>query len=135
MSFLTLMLLVERVGLPEPHQTAEEQQRPEDLHKETHLEEEEFSSAPTLLPAHQADGRLLVTLLLGAPASIPSVSDAESSSSTATGGFGSRSSWLRGFTPGGGHGTVTKPAGKDGDLWSTRGTDRLVFAPNRSCDD
>lgn len=42
-SFLTLMLLVQWVGLPEPHQAAEEQQRPEDLHKETHLDKEEFS--------------------------------------------------------------------------------------------
>lgn len=54
MSFLTLMLLVEWVGLPEPHQPAEEQQRPEDLHEETHLEEEEeeFSPSPAFLHQH-----------------------------------------------------------------------------------
>lgn len=57
MSFLTLMLLVQWVGLPEPHQTAEEQQRPEDLNKETHLDEEEFS--PT---QHEAYGCPLTTL-------------------------------------------------------------------------
>lgn len=61
-SFLTLMLLVQRVGLPEPHQTAEEQQRPEDLHKETHLDEEEFSPTQTFLPKQEAYGCLLTTL-------------------------------------------------------------------------
>ncbi len=38
---------------------------------------------------------------------VPSVSCGESSSSTVTGGFGSLSSLLRSFTPGGGHQTVT----------------------------
>lgn len=48
------MLLVEWVGLPEPHQPAEEQQWPEDLHEETHLEEEkeELSPSPTFLHQH-----------------------------------------------------------------------------------
>lgn len=43
MSIPTLMLLVQGVGLPEPHQTAEQQQRPEDLNKETHLDKEGIS--------------------------------------------------------------------------------------------
>lgn len=61
-SFLTLMLLVQWVGLPKPHQTAEEQQRPEDLHKETHLDVEEFSRRQTTLPQHEASGGLLTSL-------------------------------------------------------------------------
>lgn len=35
---LTLMLLVQWVGLPQPHQTDEQQHRPEDLHQEASLE-------------------------------------------------------------------------------------------------
>lgn len=47
------MLLIQWVGLPEPHQTAEQQQRPEDLNEETHLDEEEFSPTQTFLPQHE----------------------------------------------------------------------------------
>lgn len=35
--FLTLMLLVQRIGLPQPHQTDEQQHGPEDLHQEADL--------------------------------------------------------------------------------------------------
>lgn len=97
MGFPTLMLLVQWVGLPEPHQTAEQQQRPEDLNKETHLDKEGFS--PTQQKTRPTNDSFLTR--------IPSASSAESSSSTVKGGLGNLSSWLRGVTPGRGHETVT----------------------------
>lgn len=97
MGFPTLMLLVQWVGLPEPHQTAEQQQRPEDLNKETHLDKKGIS--PTRQKTMPTNDSILTR--------IPSASSAESSSSTVKGGFGNLSSWFRGVTPGRGHETVT----------------------------
>lgn len=97
MSFPTLMLLVQWVGLPEPHQTAEQQQRPEDLNKETHLDKEGI--CPTWQKTRPTNDSILTR--------IPSASSAASSSSTVKGGLGNLSSWLRGVTSGRGHETVT----------------------------
>lgn len=42
-SFLTLMLFVQRIGLPQPYQTTEQQQWPEDLNQKPDLDKDKFN--------------------------------------------------------------------------------------------